>query len=119
MLILVFYFLFIICAQWITDEFIPYLKSWEESVQKRNGFTPQEKAMMLLARETRQGIDVTGIDTESEFLSTCVFTVKSFVEIVQFIFTIPGVKFFLSERISQDPLENFFGCQRQRACKDS
>jgi len=24
------------------------------------------------------------------------------------------VKFFLSERISQDPLENFFGCQRQR-----
>ena len=24
------------------------------------------------------------------------------------------MKFFLSERISQDPLENFFGCQRQR-----
>jgi len=52
MLVLVFYFLFIICAQWMTDEFIPYLKSWEESVQERNGFTPQEKAMMLLARET-------------------------------------------------------------------
>ena len=51
----------------------------------------------------------------SEFLLTCVFTVKSFVEIVKFIFKIPGVKFFLSERISQDPLENFFGCQRQRA----
>ena len=27
---------------------------------------------------------------------------------------IPGVKVFLSERISQDPLEKFFGCQRQR-----
>jgi len=46
----------------MTDEFIPYLKSWEESVEKRSGFTPQAKGMMLLARETRQGIDVTGID---------------------------------------------------------
>ena len=41
-------------------------------------------------------------------------TVKSFVELTEHIFKIPGVKFFLSERLSQDPLENFFGCQRQR-----
>ena len=41
-------------------------------------------------------------------------SVKSFVEMVKFIFTIPGVTTFLSERISQDPLETFFGCQRQR-----
>jgi len=40
--------------------------------------------------------------------------VKSFLELVRYIFTIPGVKMFLSERLSQDPLENFFGCQRQR-----
>lgn len=26
----------------------------------------------------------------------------------------PDVKVFLSQRICQDPLENFFGCQRQR-----
>jgi len=45
---------------------------------------------------------------------TFVFTVKSFLELVRYIFTIPGVKMFLSERLSQDPLENFFGCQRQR-----
>ena len=25
-----------------------------------------------------------------------------------------GVKFFLSSHINQDPLESFFGCQRQR-----
>jgi hypothetical protein len=31
-----------------------------------------------------------------------------------FAFTIPGVKHFLSEKLSQDPLEKFFGCQRQR-----
>ena len=35
-------------------------------------------------------------------------------ETVRCLLKIPGVKFFLSERLSQDPLENFFGCQRQR-----
>ena len=39
---------------------------------------------------------------------------KSFIELLRYIFKIPGVKFFLSERLSQNPLENFFGCQRQR-----
>ena len=29
-------------------------------------------------------------------------------------FTIPGVTAFLSEKLCQDPLEKFFGCQRQR-----
>ena len=36
------------------------------------------------------------------------------MELVKYIFKFPGVKFFLSERICQDPLEKFFGCQRQR-----
>jgi hypothetical protein len=33
---------------------------------------------------------------------------------VKYLFSVPGVKFFLSEKISQDPIEKFFGCQRQR-----
>ena len=39
------------------------------------------------------------------------------VELVRYLFTIPGVGVFLSNRICQDPLENFFGqqCQRGRA----
>ena len=40
--------------------------------------------------------------------------VHSFVELVQFVFMIPDVTCFLSERLSQDSLEIFFGCQRQR-----
>ena len=28
------------------------------------------------------------------------------------------MKFFLSEKISQDPLEKFFGCQRQRGASN-
>ena len=41
-------------------------------------------------------------------------TVNSFVELVKFYFTIPGVKAFLSEKLSQNPLEKFFVCQQQR-----
>ena len=41
------------------------------------------------------------------------FPVKSFVQLVRYLFTLPGVKSFLSERISQDPLEKFFGRHRQ------
>lgn len=40
--------------------------------------------------------------------------VQSFVDLVKFAFTIPGVEVFLSEKLSQDPLEQCFVCQRQR-----
>jgi hypothetical protein len=38
----------------------------------------------------------------------------SFIDLIKFIFTIPNVKSFLSERISQDPLEKYFGHHHQR-----
>ena len=42
------------------------------------------------------------------------YIVMSFTELVEYVFTIPGVTVFLSNRLYQDPLENFFGQQRQR-----
>ena len=39
---------------------------------------------------------------------------QSFIELTKYLFTIPGVKFFFSERLNQDPLESFFGKQQQR-----
>ena len=42
------------------------------------------------------------------------YTGKSFVEMVRYLFSLPDVISFLSQRICQDPLEQFFGCQRQR-----
>ena len=44
----------------------------------------------------------------------CLITVKSLLELIPYLFSIPGVKVFLSERLCQGPLEQFFGCQRQR-----
>jgi len=36
------------------------------------------------------------------------------VELVPIILSQPGVKYFLSEKLCQDPLEKLFGCLRQR-----
>ncbi len=37
----------------------------------------------------------------------------AFVELVKYLFTVPGTEIFLSRKICQDPLEKFFGTQRQ------
>jgi len=42
------------------------------------------------------------------------FTANSLIELVKYLFTLKGVTAFLSEHLCQDPLEKFFGCQRQR-----
>ena len=38
--------------------------------------------------------------------------VKSFVEMAKYLLNQPGIKFILSEKFCQDPLEVFFGKQR-------
>ena len=39
---------------------------------------------------------------------------KSFVELTKYLLKQDGVKYFLSEKLCQDPLESFFGKQRMR-----
>jgi len=41
-----------------------------------------------------------------------IFSVKAFVEMARFLLKLPGVKYLLSERFCQDPLEEFFSQQR-------
>lgn len=48
-------------TQWLEDGFLGYLDRWESSVQGRQGFTPAEKELMLLSRETREGLRITGM----------------------------------------------------------
>jgi len=45
---------------------------------------------------------------------TFFFVVKSFVEMVWYIFTTPGITIFYSNWLCQDSLENLFGQIRQR-----
>ena len=49
----------------------------------------------------------------TEYTYVNIYAVNSFLELVPTILDIPGVKFFLSDKLNQDPLENFFGCIRQ------
>ena len=65
--------------------------------------------MMLMPKETRQGIEVTGMYF---FLANCLcmfiyLLVKSFVEIVGYLFSVSEVTTFLSGWLSQDSLEIF------------
>jgi len=52
--------------------------------------------------------------TASLLVSSLLLLVHSFIEFQQYIFKIPGVTVFFSNRLSQDPVEKFFGQQRQR-----
>ena len=80
--------------------------------------SPTARKSMLLSRETLDGIYFTSKHYKQAFefatKRTVYYTVKAFTELVRYIFTFDGVKFFLSSHINQDPLECFFGCQRQR-----
>ena len=90
---------------------------------------------MLLSSETLLGLRITGAIRKStghlgvvssavfaslifiHYLSTyylCHYTANSFIDLLEYIFTLPDVKVFLSQRICQDPLETFLGCQQQR-----
>ena len=42
------------------------------------------------------------------------YTVKSFVELSEYVLKLPDMHYFLSAKLCQDPLECFFGKQRMR-----
>lgn len=48
--------------QWLEEEFLPYLKEWEDSVARRPGFSKAQMKRMLLSAETLLGIRITGGD---------------------------------------------------------
>ena len=44
------------------EEFLPYLKEWEESVCAREGsFKKSHRQRMMLSSETRCGLQITGV----------------------------------------------------------
>ena len=72
--------------------------------------------MMLLSRETREGLQMAG--THAKLMATVAmqlnFAVCTLTELVPQLLGVPGVSFVLSERFCQDPLESYFGKQRYR-----
>ena len=48
------------------------------------------------------------------FIIIMSLSVNSLIGLHNYIFTLPGTKYFLTAKLNQDPLEKFFGLQRQR-----
>ena len=106
------------------ETFLPFLDKWEASVNARSEYSKAQKKRMLLSNGILIGIRRTGTVLSELSSSTCLFisnyfsAVKSFVELVRFLFTLPEVQEYnlksLSNQLCQDPLEGFFGFQRQR-----
>ena len=52
---------------------------------------------------------------QSKYIHTCRHTVKSFTGLSEYVFSnLPGVRYFISEKLCQDPLEGLFGKQWMR-----
>lgn len=84
---------------WLTNVFLKYFEDWLQSIENRPGnFTANAKNNMFLSPQTYEGIKI---------------TVYSTVELIKYLLS-NGVPYVLTERLCQDPLENYFG--RQRAC---
>ena len=79
---------------------------------------------MLLSQETLDGLRMTSMYMYKYIICPFMHALQmcnhslpsahSFIELVEYVFKIPDVKVFFSRRVCQDPLEKFFGCQRQR-----
>ena len=77
--------------------FLNYFQDWLNSVEQRQGnFTKDARQKMFISSQTYEGLKI---------------TVNSIVEATQFLLQLQ-VKYVLTERFCQDPLENYFGSQR-------
>ena len=54
---------YILQLQFLKEEFLVYFENWEKSVMARDGFTNAEKEMMMIARESRTGMQISGTAT--------------------------------------------------------
>ena len=99
------------------ETFLFYLDNWEVTVAANSDVPGEVKHKMLLSSETMEGLRITGLfcvnisSTYSQFVH---LLVNSFIEMSQFLLSKSEGLFLLSERVSQDSLENYFGKQRAR-----
>jgi len=46
--------------QFLKEEFLLYFKKWEDSVMARDSYSDSQKNMMLIAKESRTGLQISG-----------------------------------------------------------
>ena len=88
---------------WLKNTFLPYFENWLQSIENRPGeYTANAKSNMFISWQTHEGIKI-----------TC----NSVIELVKYLLN-HGVKYVLTERFCQDPLENYFGRQRSLGARN-
>ncbi|XP_071945700.1 uncharacterized protein [Antedon mediterranea] len=85
--------------KWLVDDFLGFLNTWENQCLETPNTTAAEKKRMCLSRETLDGLRI---------------TVNSFVKLTKELLATDGVDYVLSEKLNQDPLEEYFS--KQRGC---
>ena len=87
---------------WLQNVFLKYFEDWLHSIEQRPGnFSRNAHNNMFLSRQTYEGLKI---------------TVNSVIELVQFLLD-HDVRYVLTERFCQDPLENYFGRQRSMGAR--
>ena len=84
--------------KWLEEDFINYLDLWEERVNQRELHGEIQREKMKLSKPTRVGLRIAS---------------KSMVALVRETLG-AGAAYVLPRRLNQDPLESYFGAQRQR-----
>jgi len=88
---------------WLVNDFLGYFHSWKQSIENRPGkFDKTAQAKMFISRQTYEGLQI---------------TVHSIVDCVKFLLHNKICSYVLTERFSQDPLENYFGRQRSMGAR--
>ena len=73
----------IVCSmhlQWLENDFLGYLREWEEGVEKRDGYSKDDKRRMTLSQETMRGLRMTGMFsiTSEKFIIDIVYQMFQF-----------------------------------------
>lgn len=84
--------------QWLSDTFLPFFTNWKNSIQSRPGgpFSKTDKARMFISWQTHEAL---------------IITTYSSIDLIKYLLN-HQVRYVLTERFCQDPLENYFGRQR-------
>ena len=90
---------------WLELEFLGYLRAWKYNIGNRIGnFTQITHSKMFISWQTFEGFEI---------------ITYSVIELIKFLMS-EGMEFVLTERFCQDPVEEYFGKQRQlgRRCNN-
>eukprot|EP00794_Sanderia_malayensis_P001207 gene1207-583_t len=83
--------------RWLQEEFLGYFRDWKESIEKREGnYDDRAKEKMFISWQTHEGLKI---------------SIHSLVGVTKFLLT-NGAEYVLTNKLCQDPVEEYFGRQR-------